>query len=109
MKAAQCRKLAELRAALITDGYDTAAKQAAALNLSRSTAWKILKGDHKQSGLTAAVINRMLASPDLPFGARKVIDEYVLEKLRGLYGHHERPLHRFRSKTQLPKLDCAPG
>ena len=60
------QKLAELRAALVTDGYDTAAKQAAVLNLSRSTAWKILKGDHKHSGLTAAVINRMLASPDLP-------------------------------------------
>jgi hypothetical protein len=103
MKAAQCRKLAELRAALITNGYRTAAKQAAVLNLSRSTAWKILKGDHKQSGLTAAIINRMLASPDLPPGARKIIDEYVIEKLRGAYGHQKEPLKRFRLKAPLPK------
>ena len=104
MKAAKCQKLAELRAVLVTNGYDTAAKQAAVLQLSRSTAWKILKGDHKQSGLTAAIINRMLASPDLPPGARKVIDEYVLEKLQGLYGHQKEPLKRFRLKAQLPKL-----
>jgi hypothetical protein len=46
----------------------------------------------------------MLASPDLPFGARKIIDEYVNEKCRGLYGHQEKPLQRFRLKAQLPKL-----
>jgi hypothetical protein len=64
---------------------NTAAKQAAVLKLSRSTAWKILKGDHKQSGLSAGTIHRMLAWPDLPPAARKIIDEYVQEKLQGAY------------------------
>src|SRR5689334_19583204 len=95
MKTTQCQKLAELRTVLVTNGYDTAAKQAAVLKLSRSTAWKILKGDHKHSGLSAATINRMLASPDLPPSVRKVIDEYVHEKLQGLYGHQPKPLQRF--------------
>ena len=103
MKTTQCQKLAELRAALVTDGYNTAAKQAAVLKLSRSTAWKILKGDHKQSGLSANTVNRMLASPDLPPEARKIIEEYIQEKLRGAYGHQAAPLKRFRLKAAIPQ------
>ena len=103
LKAQQCQKLAELRAALVTDGYNTAAKQAAVLKLSRSTAWKILKGDHKQSGLSANTVNRMLASPDLPLEARKIIEEYIQEKLRGAYGHQAAPLKRFRLKAAIPQ------
>jgi hypothetical protein len=86
----------------VTDGYNTATKQAAVLKLSRGTAWKILKGDHKQSGLSANTVNRMLASPDLPPEARKIIDEYVQEKLRGAYGHRAAPLKGFRLKAGLP-------
>src|SRR4051812_34913893 len=81
MKKRQCEKLAELKASLVASGFDSAGKQAAALGLSRSRAWKVLKGDHKQSGLNAGTINRMLASPYLPSKARKIIEEYVLEKL----------------------------
>src|SRR6188768_2824579 len=86
-KARQCEKLAELRAALLAGGFDTAAKQAMALGLSRSSAWKILRGDHKHSGLSASTIKRMLTSPNLPPDARKIIDEYVWAKLQGAYGH----------------------
>src|SRR6187401_2642129 len=66
LKTKQCQKLAELRLALVAGGFDTASKQAAALGLSRSSAWKVLKGDHKQAGLSASTINRMLTSPNLP-------------------------------------------
>ena len=100
LKVRQCEKLAELRAALLAGGFDTTAKQAVALGLSRSSAWKILKGDHKHSGLSASTINRMLASPDLPPDARKIIDEYVWGKLQGAYGHQAKCLKDFRSKLR---------
>jgi hypothetical protein len=98
MKARQCEKLAALRAALVAAGFVTAASQAHALGLSRSSAWKVLKGDHKQSGLSASTINRMLASPALPSGARAIIEEYVREKLQGAYGHQPNRLKKFREK-----------
>ena len=98
MRARQCDKLAELRVALVAIGFDTAAKQAVALGLSRSSAWKVLKGDHKHSGMSASTINRMLASPDLPPDARKIIDEYVWYKLQGAYGHPAKRLKNFRLK-----------
>ena len=98
LKARQCEKLAELRAALLAGGFDTAAKQAMALGLSRSSAWKILRGDHKHSGLSASTIKRMLTSPNLPPDARKIIDEYVWAKLQGAYGHPAKRLQNFRLK-----------
>jgi hypothetical protein len=104
MKARQCKKLAELRAAVVAGGFDTAAKQSSALGLSRSSAWKILKGDHKQSGLSASTINRMLACPDLPPDARKIISEYLFEKLQGAYGHQATRLKTFRAKLRENSL-----
>jgi len=95
MKARQCEKLAELRAALLFSGFDTVSKQAAAIGLSRSSAWKVLKGDHKHSGLSASTIKRMLASPLLPVEARQVIEDYVREKLRGAYGHASKCQKKF--------------
>jgi hypothetical protein len=100
MKASQCEKIGQLKTALVAHGFDSVSKQAAILGLSRSTAWKVLKSDHKHSGLTANTINRMLASTGLPPEARKVIEEYVCQKLGGAYGHGTKPLETFRQRLR---------
>ena len=102
MKAKQCQKLAGLKTALVASGFKTLNEQAAVLDLCRSSTWKVLKSDHKQSGLNAGTINRMLASPNLPPKARKIIEEYVLEKLLGAYGHAPKSLKAFRLQLGLP-------
>jgi hypothetical protein len=58
MKARQSAKIRELGQALIDAGL----RQADALGLRRSTAWTILKTRHKSTGLSAAIIERMLGS-----------------------------------------------
>ena len=73
-------------------------QQAKSLGVSRSTAWAMLKGNHKSSGLSATLINRMLTSPQLPRSARKIILEYVEEKLAGAYGHDTARLRQFRAR-----------
>ena len=86
MKARQSGKIRELAEALKSAGFVTLDEQAKALGLSRSTAWTIRKASHKASGLSASIINRMLAAPQLPPLARTKILEYVEEKAAGLYG-----------------------
>jgi len=98
MKAMQSAKIRELRQALADAGLRTLDQQAKCLGLSRSTAWAVLKGNHKCSGLSAALIKRMLASPQLPPSAREVIFEYVAKKSAGAYGHHEKRLQIFRAE-----------
>jgi hypothetical protein len=86
MKARQSYKIRELAEALKSSGFLALDEQAKALGLSRSTAWTIRKASHKASGLSASIINRMLAAPELPPLARTKILEYVEEKAAGLYG-----------------------
>ena len=93
-KARQATRIKELGAALAADGFVTVDEQARALGLSRSSAWAVLKADHKASGLTVPTINRMLSSPELPPRARATILTYVEEKLAGLYGHNKIQLRR---------------
>ena len=95
MKARQSCKIRELGDALITAGFLTLDEQARALGLSRSTAWAVLKANHKTSGLAAGTINQMLSSPELPPRARGTILTYVDAKLAGLYGHNKEQLSRF--------------
>ena len=59
MKGRQTLKIRELGDALISEGFVTLDEQALALGLCRSTTWTILKANHKSSGLSATVINRM--------------------------------------------------
>ena len=66
MKARQSSKIRELGDALIAEGYLTLDEQARALALGRSTTWTILKRHYKTSGLSAGIINRMLAASRLP-------------------------------------------
>jgi hypothetical protein len=95
MKARQSAKIRELGQALIDAGLRTLDAQADALGLRRSTAWTILKTRHKSTGLSAAIIERMLGSSKLPPRARAIIVEYVEEKSFGLYGGSRRQQQRF--------------
>ena len=98
MKAMQCSKIRELRQALVKAGVLTLDQQTESLGLGRSTAWMILQGNHKHSGLSAATIKRMLTSQQLPPHARKILLEYVEHKLAGAYGHNQTQLRRFRER-----------
>ena len=95
VKARQTAKIREIADALCLAGYVGLDAQAAVLGLSRSTAWSIRQAPHKASGLRAAVINRMLAAPELPPAVRKIILEYVNEKAAGLYGHRAAVRRKF--------------
>jgi hypothetical protein len=101
-KALQCAKIREIGAALISAGFVALDQQADALGLCRSTTWVILQAEHKNSGLSAAVINRMLASRRLPSPVRAQVIEYVRDKLAGRYGHSKAQLRRFAERLALP-------
>jgi hypothetical protein len=104
MKARQASKIRELGDALVAAGFDTLDEQAKAIGLCRSTTWTILIGRHKTSGLSAAVINRMLAAPQLPPLVRLKILEYIEERAAGLYGHRKAPLRRFAALVSVKPL-----
>ena len=99
-KARQSSKIRELRLALRRAGLTGLDEQAHAIGLPPSTTWKILKGGHKASGLSAMVISRMLSEPRLPPVVRTKILEYVREKADGLYGHGKRELLRFSARIR---------
>ena len=61
-KARQASKLAEIREALAVAGYRTAAEQAIALGVNRSTAWAFLNLN-KRVGPSAKLLKRILTSP----------------------------------------------
>src|SRR5262245_21005041 len=82
MKARQSTKLTEIKEALGTAGIHTLDEQARALGLNRITTWTILRDNHKNSGLSAATINRILAVPQMPPLVRAKVLEYVEEKRR---------------------------
>ena len=98
-KVRMTSKLAEIRGALISAGFDTTAEQAAVLGLSRSTAWAFLNRDNK-AGPSAKVVKRTLSSTKIPPSVRKKIEEYVEEKSLGLYGHGKQPNRTFRLAFQ---------
>ena len=95
VKARQRSKIREIGDALVASGFSTLDEQATALGLNRSTTWTLLKANHKNSGLSAAVISRMLSAPQLPAPVRAKIIEYIKERSEGFYGHRKLPLRRF--------------
>ncbi len=95
VKERQARKIRELAETLVSVGFNSLDAQAHALGLSRSTTWTILKARHKNYGLSAALIRRVLANPDLDPRVRAKIIEYVREKARGSFGHNGTQLRRF--------------
>jgi hypothetical protein len=98
MRERQSAKIRELKVALIRSGIFTLDGQAEVLGLCRSTAWTILKGNHKASGLSAATINQILAAPRLPPFVRVKILEYCEEKAAGRYGHSKSQRRKFISQ-----------
>ena len=94
----QQKKIRQIGEALVESGLATLDQQAHALNLPRSTAWTGLKANHKASGLSVAVIGRILSSSHLPPPARIKVLEYISEKSRGLYGDKESRARRFRAR-----------
>ena len=105
LKARQAAKIRELGDALVTAGFATLDEQAEVLGLSRSTTWTILKANHKASGLSASIINRMLAAPRLPTSARAKLLEYIREKSAGLYGGNRSQLRRFANRVHTAHLE----
>jgi hypothetical protein len=98
VKERQASKIKELAHVLVSAGFVSLDDQANALGLSRSTTWTILKAQHKNYGLSAALIKRVLANPDLHPRIRAKLNEYVREKATGSFGHNGTQLRRF---TQL--------
>jgi len=95
MKARQVAKIREIADALVSEGFASLDEKAYAVGLCRSTTWTIIRPSHKSTGLSSAVITRMLAAPGLPARARAKIIEYVEEKAAGLYGHSKAQRRRF--------------
>ena len=102
-RVSQAEKIREIGEALVSSGLVTLDEQAEALGLCRSTTWTILQANHKNSGLSATVINIMLDSPRLPPAVRAKILEYVEEKIAGRYGHGLLQLSRFVKRLQASK------
>src|SRR5262245_58928969 len=96
-KARQALKLAEIRAALISAGFDTTDKQAGILGVGRSTAWALLNRD-KRAGPSSIIIKRILSYPKLPLAVRRKVNEYIEEKIAGLYGHRDDRRRWFRDQ-----------
>ena len=109
LKARQSVKIRELREALVATGFTALDEQANALGLSRSTAWTILNGIHKSSGLSAGIINRMLLAPRLPSLARTKILEYIEERAAGYYGHSDVQLRKFTKSLLIEHLSGHAG
>ena len=103
----QTVKIKELAETLEAAGFVSLDEKAYALGLSRSTTWTILKAKHKNYGLSAAVLNRVLRKPDLNSRVSAKIMEYVQEKAAGSYGHNDAQLDRFirrLGKTAPPSV-----
>ena len=98
-KEKQASKLAEIREALVAAGKNTTAKQAAVLGVCRATAWVLLNRD-KRAGPSAKVIKRILSSPQVPKAVRRKVEQYVRQKIRGLYGHSEQRTQWFGQQFQ---------
>jgi hypothetical protein len=98
LKARQSARIKEIGEALIAEGISALDQQARALGLSRSTTWTIVKGNHKNSGLSAAIIKRMLSAPQLPAGVRLKIFQYAHEKRAGLFGDSALRRRKFQAR-----------
>lgn len=103
LRARQTAKLQEIRAALVASGFVSLTKQTEALGLPRSTTYSVLMASHKASGLSAAVLKRMLESRKLPASVRTKLLEYVEEKIAGGYGHSPKQVLLFAKRlTEHP-------
>jgi ABC-type uncharacterized transport system ATPase component len=106
-KIIQAKKINELRKALLARGYQlSAAGTAEALGLRRNTLWAIFNSQHRYSGLSAKTIRRMLSARGTPKSVKKILEQYLRERLAGLHGHNRREIEAYRLSVGL-KLSCA--
>ena len=105
MKARRLAKLRELKEALGTAGIHTLDEQAQAIGINRITTWTVLRGNHKNSSLSAATINRILAAPQLPLLVRAKILEYVGEKAAGTYSHSAKLRQKFITSLSAKRVN----
>jgi hypothetical protein len=104
IKADQASKIRELGIILVEAGFVSLDAQAEVLGLPRSTAWTILRGQHKCSGLSVKIIKRMLSSPNLPAPVRVKIMEYVEARLAGRFGHNDLQRRKFYARVMVDVL-----
>lgn len=109
LKARQAARIKEIGEALVAEGIDALDRQAAVLGLSRSTTWTIVRANHKNSGLSAAIIKRMLAAPNLPPRVRLKIFQYAHEKRAGHFGDSKSRLLRFQARLSAALKDMPRG
>jgi len=108
LKARQSARIKEIGEALVAEGISALDQQAKALGLSRSTTWTIVKGNHKNSGLSAAIIKRMLSAPQLPSRVRLKIFQYAHEKHAGHFGDSALRLRKFQARLSAILKDMPP-
>jgi hypothetical protein len=106
-KLQQSAKIREIGEALAASNVGTLDRKAEVLGLSRSTTWTLLQGNHKSSGLSVMIINRMLAAPGLPSEVRAKVLEYVEEKTAGRYGHSKHVRRRFVNRLSAKYVERA--
>ena len=106
-KLQQSAKIREIGEALAASNVRTLDHKAEVLGLSRSTTWALLQGNHKSSGLSVTIINRMLAAPALPSQVRAKVLEYVEEKAAGRYGHSKYVRRRFVNRLSAKHVERA--
>jgi hypothetical protein len=100
-------KIEEIGTTLAECGFVALDEQAYVLGLSRSTAWTVLRAMHKNSGLSARTINRMLATGRLPPRVRQKLLEYIAAKMSGAYGDQEHRLKAFASRISPVHMHAA--
>jgi len=70
----------EIRKALGTSGNVSLDQQAKALGIHRSTAWTIIKSQHKLGRLNHKTIKRILENSETPPAVRAIVQQYLAEK-----------------------------
>lgn len=93
--ARQCAQIREIADALAANGFTGLDEQANVLGVSRATAWNLRHYPHKNSGLSAGILIRMLSQPQLPASVRANVIEYIHAKAAGTYGHNAVQCRRF--------------
>ena len=106
-KLQQSAKIREIGEALAASNVHTLDHKAEVLGLPRSTTWTLLQGNHKSSGLSVTIINRMLTAPGLPSEVRAKVLEYVEEKAAGRYGHSKYVRRRFVNRLSAKHVERA--
>ena len=100
-------KIEAIGTTLAECGFVALDEQAYVLGLSRSTAWTVIRAMHKNSGLSAMTINRMLDTVRLPPRIRLKLLEYIAEKMSGAYGDRKHNLEAFAGRISPVHMQAA--